>query len=343
MDKKKPTYKDIAREAGVSMSTVSLSFSGKGRISPEVRDRVFAVAERIGYRRQVLHSAEPARTGGCIGILLHLDYEYLWDFFQPTIAEIESILSQAGYELLIIPISFAMTAERVKAKIYASRIVAVFSLHYADKGLFDDLERSGVPVIILHNCDFQDRFFSVAFDDLQGAYEATSYLIKLGPRRIAYVEYVHQNQFAIKNDRFFGFKKAIDEFNLSFDEGMRVAIDYKNLEEANQKLAALFRKKEKPTAIFIHDDYLALRVIDALTGMGLRIPTDVSIIAPGDVLVYTEPHVPRITTMKINTAWIGKLATEMMLNRLRNRPDDIHVLRVKEQLVDRGSCQPIEE
>ena len=120
---------------------------------------------------------------------------------------------------------------------------------------------------------------------------------------------------------------------------MRVAIDYKNLAEANQRLVALFTKKETPTAIFIHDDYLALRVIAALKGMGLRIPTDVSIIAPGDVLVYSEPHVPRITTMKINTALIGKLATEMMLNRLRNRPDDIHVLRVNEQLVDRGSCR----
>jgi DNA-binding LacI/PurR family transcriptional regulator len=338
---RRPTFKDIAREAGVSLSTVSLTFSGKGRISKEIREKVLDVADRLGYKRRTYQSAEAGSGGDTLGVLLHMDYEYLWNFFQPTIVEIEAVLFKAGYNLVIIPIELRMHPERVLVKIRRSRAAAVFSLHYADRDLFDKLERMGIPVIILHNCDYQDRFFSVAFDDLQGAYEATTYLIKLGHRRIAYVEFVHQDLFAIKNDRFFGFKKAIDEFGLPFDQGMRVAIDYPNMEETDQRLSAVFRKKEPPTAIFIHDDYLALRVVKALNRMNLRIPEDVSIIAPGDVLVYTEPHVPAITTMRINTALIGKLASEMMLNRLHNKPDDIHVLRVKEQLVDRGSCRAI--
>lgn len=323
------------------MSTVSLSFSGRGRISQEVRERVFRVARQLGYRRQPSIAAAPAGSGRCIGILLHLDYDYLWNFFQPTITEMEANLSQAGYELVIIPISLGMSGGKVEEKIEAAGACAIFSLHYADRQLFDELERRGTPVIILHNCDYQDRFFSVAFDDLQGAYEATSYLIKLGHRRIAYVEYEHQALFAIKNDRFFGFKKAMDEFGLAFDESLRMTVDYRDLEQANRKLEGVFRTREKPTAIFVHDDYLALRVIEALKRMDLRMPDDVSIIAPGDVLVYTEPHVPQITTLRINTALIGRIASEMMLNRLRNRPDDIHVLRVKEQLVDRGSCRAI--
>lgn len=343
MAKEKTTFRDIAREAGVSISTVSLSFSGRGRISQEVRERVFSVAKQLGYRRQPPIAAAPAGSGRCIGILLHLDYEYLWNFFQPTIAEMEANLSQAGYELVIIPMSLNMSIEKVEQKIVASGACAIFSLHYADRQLFDELELRDIPVIILHNCDYQDRFFSVSFDDLQGAYEATAYLIKLGHRRIAYVEYEHQALFAIKNDRFFGFKKAMDESGLSFDASLRVAVDYRNLEEANQKLDGVFRARDKPTAIFVHDDYLALRVIEALNRLDLRIPDDVSIIAPGDVLVYTEPHVPQITTLRINTALIGRIASEMMLNRLRHRPDDIHVLRVKEQLVDRGSCRAIRE
>jgi len=270
-----------------------------------------------------------------------MDYEYLWNFFHPTISEIESVLTEAGYNIVLIPINFKSDEEQVFKKITTAQAGAVFSLHYAKKDLFYKLERIGVPVIILHNCDFQDKFSSVSFDDLQGAYEATSYLLKLGHTRIAYVEYEHKDLFSIKNDRFFGFKKAIDEYHAEFNKRLKISIDYNNMGQTSSRLAGIFDKEDKPTAVFVHDDYLALRVIHTLNELGFSIPEDVSIIAPGDVVVYSEPYVPQITTMKINTILIGRLAAELLINRLKNNPNDIQVLRVKEQLVDRGSCKEI--
>lgn len=111
--------------------------------------------------------------------------------------------------------------------------------------------------------------------------------------------------------------------------------------DIEHKISTLFTKEDRPTAVFVHDDYLALRVIAALQKLHLSIPEDVSLVAPGDTLDYSEPHIPPITTMRINTSLIGKISAELMLSRLHNNPDDIQVLKVKEQLVKRGSCRKL--
>jgi DNA-binding LacI/PurR family transcriptional regulator len=89
------------------------------------------------------------------------------------------------------------------------------------------------------------------------------------------------------------------------------------------------------------DDDLAVRVYDVLRRRGLSVPADLSLIAPGDVLDYQLPHTPPITTMKINTTLMGRITAELLLNRLKHRQEEIHVLKVNQKLVDRGSCRAI--
>jgi LacI family transcriptional regulator len=346
MSKNKTTMSDVAKAASVSLSTVSLVFSGRGRVSREVREGVLKTAERLGYdRKSSFSTLPPVGARQNVGLLLHMDYGYLWHFFQQTISTIESILAQNGYNLLLIPIEYKMEPQRVLRKIEASGVSAVFSLHYAERVTFTALESRGIPVVLLHNNDYQDRFFTVSFDDLQGSYEGTLHLIRLGHRRIGYVEYAHRDLFTLRPDRFYGFMKAMEESGISFDPSLRVAINYATMssEEVDRKMTPLFAGKRPVTALFVHDDYLAERVVAALAERRLTVPRDVSIVAPGDVLDYREPFVPQITTMKINTALIGKIAAEMMLHRFASNPPDIQVLKVKEQLIERGSCRNLME
>jgi LacI family transcriptional regulator len=178
-------------------------------------------------------------------------------------------------------------------------------------------------------------------DDFQGAYEGALHLIRQGHRNIAYIEYNRPDLPSVLADRFIGFKKAIDEHSLDFPPHFRVTIDLYNMGELVSRLEGLLKQGERPTALFAHDDYLAARITVALGTLGLKVPDDVSIIAPGDTLDYNQPYIPRITTMKIDTDMLGKLAGELMINRLQNRPGDILVLKVKQQLVERGSCPSI--
>jgi len=343
MGKRKLTMKEVADEAGVSVSTVSLVFSGRGRVSKEVREKILEVTERLGYQRRMLPAALPSQGKAVnLGILLHLDYEYLWYFFQPTIATIDSVVAQNGYNLLIIPVEFRMDPQKVLHRIVTSGVRAIFSIHYADRELFAKLESMGIPVVLLHNHDFQDRFFTVSFDDLQGSYEGALHLIRLGHRNLGYVEFAHRDLFALRKDRFYGFMKALEENGIVFDPSNRVSVSFSNPQEMPKKLRARLEREPRVTALFVHDDYLAMKVVAGLSTLGLSVPKDISLIAPGDVLDYREPMVPPISTMKINTALIGKIAAEMMLHRFAANPPDIQVLKIKEQFIDRGSCRPLQ-
>lgn len=334
---------DVAERVGVSLATASLALSGKGRISVEVRERIQAVADQLGYRARGGQRVRPWSTQGLVGILHLDDRGHEWNFMRPILLELERAMLREGYAPVMIPVSVLTSAEQPLRVVEACGLCAVFSVQFGDEELFEDLERHGILLVMVNNSNFQDRHYSVCVDDFQGAYEGTQYLISLGHRTIAFVEYERPDMPALMADRFVGFKKALDENQLMFSSDQRITIPFMDSARLVKRLGSLFTRPGRPTAIFAHDDYLGLYVISALRELGLRVPQEVSLIAPGDVLDYSLPGQPRITTMRINTSLLGRTAANLMLERFRHDHEEVHVLKVKEQLVKRESCSGIAE
>ncbi|MGA2478089.1 MAG: LacI family DNA-binding transcriptional regulator [Spirochaetia bacterium] len=333
----KPRLRQVAEQAGVSLTTASMVLAGKGKISPLVRERVVEAALKIGYQRRSSRSESP----GTITLLLPFDdqWAHTFHFIRPIIVEIERTLIKAGYYPVIVPTWYSSDVENTIAKILANEARAVFSIHYGNDALFRQLEGMGIPVVVVNNNNYQDTFYSVCVDDFQGAYEGCLHLIRLGHTEIGYVDFPRPDLPAIVADRFIGFQKAMDEFGIPFDASRRVTVPLDDRPALREGLRRLFSDGARCTALFIHDDYFAARVISELAGLGLKVPDDVSVMAPGDVLDYSDPFVPQITTMRINTALMGQISADLILNRMRRNPDDIHVLKIKQQLADRGSCR----
>ena len=337
------TLKDVAREAGVSLTTVSLVLSNKGRISQSVRERVILVAERLRYKKIPDRTFERGTSGRTIGILLEVDqeWEFAWTITRSIIFAINRVLENSNRQTIILPINLSQAAGDIYRNVLSTDTNAVFSIHYGNKILFERLEEIGVPVVIINNSNFQDRFYSVCVDDFQGAYEGALHLLKFGHRKIVYVDFDRPDMPALVSDRFVGFKKAIDEYGIEFSDRRHITTDLSNMQDLDNKLGDFFRGASPPTAIFAHDDYLAANVIAVLKKQNIQAPRDVSIIAPGDVLNYSQPYVPQISTMRINTELMGTTAAELMLKILGAKPDGVHVLKVNQQLFDRGSCRKI--
>ena len=337
----KPNLSQVAATAGVSVTTASLALAGKGKISPAVRERVAEAARKLGYKRKVTRDPSPSEVPRTITILLPMDdiWAHVFYFVRPIIIEIEKTLIRHGYYPVVLPTLYSADVEITIAKILANEAKAVFSIHYGNEALFRQLEGMGIPVVVIMNNNFQDTFYSVCVDDFQGAYEGCLHLIRLGHRRIGYVDYARPDLPAVVVDRFIGFTKAMNEFSIPFEMGMRLTVRQDDRPALGEGLRAMFARASRPTALFVHDDYFALRVVSELAALGIRVPQDVSIVAPGDVLNYGDPFVPPITTMRINTALMGQISADLILNRLDRKPEDIHVLKIKQQLVDRGSCR----
>ncbi len=334
----KVTLRDVALAAGVSMTAASMALCETGRLSEETREKVRSAARELGYKTK---SLAPLRMeeGPAVGILMSIDIEwaFIFHFIRPIIEEIGSTLAGHGLTTILIPISRRDNADDIYTKIQKSRSIAVAALHYGNETLFEKLENAGTPVVLIMNSNFQDRFYSVCVDDYQGAYEGTCRLIRRGHRTIGYLECVRQDLPQLLVDRFFGFRKAVEEYGLDFDDSLKARVEPEDMSGLAQRLERMLADNPGLTGIFALDDDLALRIVVALSMIGKRVPSDLSLIAPGDVLDYELPHVPRISTMRIDTAYMGKIAAQMVLNRIQHNPQELHVLKVKQQLVRRGS------
>jgi LacI family transcriptional regulator len=336
----KPTLQDIAKQAGVSSSTVSLVLSQKGKISKEVQEKVKAVAEDLGYIK-----APTAYTSkiNSIAVLFHFDHKlaHTWNILRQVTLKLQEYLAKRNYFTILIPISYDMSDQEIFKQVVESRAIAVFSMHFGREELFSRLEEASIPVVVIINSQFQTKFHTVCADNFQGSYEAASHLLTLGHRRIVYAEFDIYQLPATLSDRFLGFYKAISEHGMTLPPDRRLHLDIADAVDIRKKLGAVFGATDAPTAIFFVDDYLAAHCVGILKSMGLSYPEDVSIIASGGVLDYNEPYVPQITTMNTSPELLGKFSAEMMLNRIERKPEESYVLKIKQQLIDRGSCRDI--
>jgi LacI family transcriptional regulator len=334
--------KDVARKAKVSVATVSLVLADKGRISEEVRGRVRQTAASLGYQPRRAARPPTPSADGAVGILCAEDRQYEWNFIRPTLLELEHALRQRGRMPLLIPAGSRGDPSRTVQHVRDAGVHAVFSLQISDALVFSGLREHGIQVVVINSSGFQDRLDSVCVDDFQGAYEGTRYLLSLGHRSVAFVEYARPESPAVVADRFIGFRKALEEQRVGFAPERRITVPFMDTSRLEKRLGTLFGRAGRPTAIFAHDDYLGLYVIEVLRRLGLSVPADVSLVAPGDVLDYSLPLMPQITTMRIDTALLGKIAANLMFDRMRSAEPGPRVLKVKEQLVRRASCRPRE-
>ena len=324
---------DIAERTRVSIATASMVLTGKGRISEEVRNKVLKAAREMGYRKK------NQIPGSSWTILLPMEafWDNIWHFIKPAIDNILRTAVSQNAKYSLIPIYNDYSSDQIHTLLKKQSITSVFSFHYGNRQLFKSLEEDSIQVVVINNSQFQEGYYSVCVDDFQGAYEGTKHLIEKNHSRIVYMDYPISALPILKSDRYFGFRKAIEENGIYFPEDWHLTVNFEDIPEIKTKLQKIINQAPNPTAFFIHDDILANRVIHLLGELGKKVPDDFSIIAPGDTLNYSYPETPQITTMSINTGLMGKYAAEIMLERNRGNYSESHVLKIKQQLIIRGS------
>jgi DNA-binding LacI/PurR family transcriptional regulator len=333
---------DVAKEANISVATASMALAGKGRISPEVIKRIVKAAERLGY---IKRNRQPnlAKGRSRSFAFLHMTYfPITWMFERLFILQTEKTLLEKSYFPCLIDIDNLKSTDEILKAIVDSQMLGVFSIHYGNEPLFKELTRIGIPVVLINNSSYQDKFNSVLVDDFQGAYEGTMRLIRSGHRRIGYIlfekaEFDHVNLPHCMSDRFVGFKKALDENEIPFRPELKISVESKDFEKTLKRIRTAFSVHNPPTAFFVQDDHLAGCVYKAIEEIGMKVPQDISLIAAGDVLDYSLPFIPQISTMRIDSNMMADLACNLMVDRLKRPTSKISVLKVKQQFKDRKS------
>lgn len=338
------TLNQIAESCNVSAATVSMVINGKGNITREVRDRVMKTAEELGYLKNTFAAGIASSTVKHLAVLINEDYEkeFEWHLVRSIFIPLEAVMYENGIFPMIIPASSTVDNADIIKKVVLSGAGGVFTIHFGDRVLHRQLEDRGLPVVMLNNSAYEDEFNTVSSDSFYGMNSAVALLLEQGHNRIAYMDYERPAYPAVVMDRQLGFQKAVAErgFDVSEFRHVRVA-DIHSMPDIEAEVNRLMNSSAKPTAIAMHDDYLAAKVFVALQKQGYRIPEDVSIIAAGDTMDYKQPFIPQISTARINTDLMGELGAELMLKRLTGKSVGNETIRVKPNVIDRGSSKEI--
>ncbi len=331
------TIIDVAREAGVSYTTVSRVLSGYEFVKESTRYRVMEAVERLGYVAN-LH-ARKLRGGRSqvVGLLVpHLEHNYVSTIMQGIDEELE----RANYDLML----YTTHRQRDKESMYVSIIAngltegLLLVAPLIPASYLDILRERKFPYVLIEQVDATEQSAVVDATNWQGAYDATRYLNQLGHTRIAFIAGLSDARSAV--ERLAGYKEALADCDIPFQEGLVVEGNYGQKGGYEATIALLQHMRPLPTAIFAANDLSAFGAMDAVRDSGLRIPEDISILGFDDIpqasLVY-----PKLTTVRQPLEQMGRVAVKMLLEQIEGRRRLPQRVTLATQLIIRDSCAPI--
>jgi len=329
------TIYDIAKALNISPSTVSRALKDNPNIRKETKKKIFAAAKDMGYQRNKFASDLRQKKTSTLGVIVPRLNSY---FMSTVISGIEKVTNHYGYNLII-----SQSQETVKKEIdsvntlFNSRVDGLLvSLAYDTKNLdhFNVLFRKNIPVIFFDRVTSCNNCISVIIDNRQAGYDATSHLISRGCKRI-----VHLGGSLIRNvynDRFSGYKRALEENGIPFDNDL-VIISQLSDQVGAEILPKILGMKPLPDGIFAANDTSAVSVMCELKKAGIRIPQDIAVAGfNNDPLSrYVEPD---LTTINYPGKEMGEIAAQTLINKLNNlQSTSLNTIVLSHSLVVRNS------
>lgn len=328
----KVTIKDIAREANVSIGTVSRVINNKAEgVGEETRKRVIAIINELEYKPNALARGLITNKTKIIGLII----PDISNPFFPVIARgVEDQANTLGYSIFLCNTDDDYEKE--------SRYINVLKEHCVDGIIFTsnassnhqqaiDLKNIGIPVVIIDRMLDDSSINGIFSDNIHGGFLATKHLLDLNHKKIGCITGPLSSRSAI--DRHVGYKKALKEAGIDYIPDYVVEGDYKIDGGYNAAMCLLSREVR---AIFVSNDLMAYGVYRAAKEKNLRIPEDLSIVGFDDVL-QSQLLVPSLTTIAQPTYEMGKAATKMLIKIIEGKRLNKKAVEYAPKLVVRES------
>lgn len=323
------TLADVAREAGTSASTASRALSGRGYVAPDVRKRLLAVADRLGYLPNLSARTLKQRTSRVVGVVVS---ELGNQFYAALAAGVEQTLREANYQMLLLGDNSDVAQELKGVRTFLSMRAPGVIMTPVSNSAADLLVARGTPVVEVDRRLATTSCDAVVIDNERGAHAAVSHLLELGHTRVALL--MAKTTWTTDAGRLDGYRAAYAAAGLRVDRRLVVKIPT-NASDARARISALL-DDERPTAIFAANNLLAEQAWLVLGDRHVSIPGDVSLVAFDDVS-WMGMVQPGITAVAQPTFEMGRRAALLLLRRLEDPTCGRTIEALEPVLVVRGS------
>lgn len=333
------TIKDVAALAGVSPSTVSRTCKNNPSISEETKERVRKAMAKLGYEPNFQASNLASQNSRTIGIILPASAKEVYEnsFYLEAIQGISHYCNGRQYMTTIVTGQDETEILNAVRSMSRSGKVDGFIILYSKKEdpVIDYLFNEGLLYILIGKAtQYTNQTIYIDNDNLLAGREAAEYLYQLGHRRIAYLG--SDSSLMFSADRKAGYQLALASHQLPVRP--EYCVEVKNVSENNEEaIRGLLMQKDRPTAILVSDDILAVSLERVCLENHLAIPEDLSIISFNNSL-FARLTSPQLTSIDIGAGQLGSEAASQIINHIENPNLLATKIIVPHHLIERDSC-----
>jgi len=329
------TIYDVAREANVSMATVSRVVNGNPNVKPATRKKVLEVIERLGYRPNAVARGLASKKTTTVGVIIP-------DISNPFFAElargIEDIATMYKYNIILsnsdqnkdkeLHLLNTMLGKQVDGIVFMGGNIS--EEHVAE------FKRSPAPIVLAGSLEDSEQVPSVNIDYEQATFDAVNAFIEKGHKRIAMVIGPFHEPIN-KEKKLVGYKKALEAAGIPVDEALIVEGDY-TYDSGIEAFDKLIELTEKPTAIFVGSDEMAVGVVHGAQDKGYSVPNDFEVISSDNTRISLMVR-PQLTTVIQPLYDIGAVAMRLLTKFMNKEKVSEHTVVLPHRIELRSSTK----
>lgn len=308
------SMKDISVKCGVSVATVSKALNGHKDIGEATRQKVLQAVKELGYFPNSSARALKMNKTWSLGVLFTDEAQsgLTHDFFAYVLDSFKIAAEEKGYDITFINASKCgrkgmSYLEHCRYRAFDGVVIAC--IDFSDPEV-TELVRSDVPVVTIDHV-FNNRT-SIISDNVKGMHDLFEYLYSMGHRRIAYI---HGEDSMVTSNRLSSFYRAASEHGITIPDDYVVEATYRDTARTYRVTNELLDLKNPPTCIMYPDDFAAFGGMNAIRERGLSIPDDISVAGYDGIRIGRHIE-PALTTLKQDTAKLGRLAAEKLIEMI---------------------------
>lgn len=329
------TIYDVAREANVSMATVSRVVNGNPNVKPVTRKKVLDVIERLGYRPNAVARGLASKKTTTVGVIIP-DISSM--FFAELARGIEDIATMYKYNIILSNSDQNKDKELHLLNTMLGKQVdgIVFMGGNITPDHVEEFEKSSVPIVLAGSIEESGKIPSVNIDYEQSTFDAISEFAEKGHREIAFVTGpLHEPINGEKKLK--GYQRALEELGITYREELVVEGDY-TYDSGIEAFEKLLENEVKPTAIFVGSDEMALGVVHGAEDKGFHIPNDFEVISSDNSRLALMVR-PQLTTVVQPLYDIGAVAMRLLTKYMNKEQVDDHIVVLPHRIEHRQSTK----
>ena len=332
-NKQSVTIQDVAKTAGVSVSTVSRVLNGKVDVSSETQEHVRSVIDELGYTTNLAARSMRSFKKNLVGLIMP---DIAYPFAIEVMKGVNRAIAESEFDLLV----YTTGDVRKSGRAYHEQKYVSLLTNSISDGVVIVAPVAGefnidAPIVSIDPLVSNPNYPAVHATNYQGAMDAMEYLLGLGHKRIGYIG--GRSELESSYRRLKGYRDGMEKVGIFVDEKLIVPGDY-TTETGVSGARELLALENPPTAIFASNDQMAMGVFQVAEELGIRIPEDLSVVGFDNI---TESKYLGLTTVDQFISDMGYVATQMLIKIIDGVPLEDQTYRMQTKLIIRNSCREI--